>query len=50
MVSIMSFSTNAPLESSPWFVGKMERVSAEQFLMEVCVCVCAQYSVVHNSK
>jgi hypothetical protein len=28
-------STMDPLESSSWFVGKMERVSAEQFLMEV---------------
>lgn len=31
----MSVSTNGSLESSPWFVGKMERVNAEQFLMEV---------------
>ena len=35
---MMSVSSNAPLESSPWFVGKMERVSAEQFLMEVSQC------------
>ena len=32
---MMSMSTADPLESSSWFVGKMERVSAEQFLMEV---------------
>jgi hypothetical protein len=32
---MMSVSSNVPLESSPWFVGKMERVNAEQFLMEV---------------
>jgi hypothetical protein len=32
---MMSMSTAGPLESSSWFVGKMERVSAEQFLMEV---------------
>ena len=43
---MMSVPSNASLESSPWFVGKMERISAEQFLMEVrmyvlvCVCLC----------
>lgn len=31
----MSVSMYGSLESSPWFVGKMERVNAEQFLMEV---------------
>lgn len=31
----MSVSTYGSLESSSWFVGKMERVNAEQFLMEV---------------
>ena len=35
---MMSMSTADPLESSNWFVGKMERVSAEQFLMEVGLC------------
>jgi hypothetical protein len=34
-VMLENARTLDPLESSPWFVGKMERVSAEQFLMEV---------------
>ena len=25
-----------PSETAPWFSGKMDRVQAEQFLMEVC--------------
>ena len=25
-----------PTESAPWFSGKMDRMQAEQFLMEVC--------------
>lgn len=27
--------SNGSVDSCPWFVGKMERVQAEQFLMEV---------------
>ena len=32
---MMSVSANGLPDTSSWFVGKMERVTAEQFLMEV---------------
>ncbi len=42
-VEIMSVAINqshvlSPSENSPWFVGKMERGQAEQFLMDVSQC------------